>query len=99
MLSEAHVTTGYAARYAGQLCAHFQHKLPAELTRDGPDKASGRIEFAVGTCTLEADGDRLVLRADSPDADRLAQLQAIIDRHLERFAFRDKPAIVWHAAG
>src|SRR5262245_59348360 len=90
-LSEARVATALAARYLGQLCKHFAHKLPVRQT-----EREGRIDFPIGICRLEAEGDTLVLNAEAPDADSLARLEEVVARHLERFAFRDKPAIDWH---
>jgi hypothetical protein len=88
--SQAQVTTAMASRYLQQLCKHFAHKLPASH-----DALQGRIEFALGTCTLAAAGDRLTLRAQAADEPDLAQLEQIVARHLERFAFRDQPEVVW----
>lgn len=89
--SEAHVATEMSSRYLGQLCKHFQHKLP--VTFEGQH---GRIEISAGVCTLDAaNANSLVLRVETADEAALAGLQDVVARHLERFAFRDKPAIVW----
>lgn len=32
LVSEARVATDVPRRYLGQLCKHFQHRLPVELT-------------------------------------------------------------------
>jgi uncharacterized protein len=89
--SEARVATTMAARYLGQLCKHFAHRLPVSQA-----EREGRIEFPVGVCRLEAAGDTLILSAEAPDAESLARLEEVVARHLERFAFRDRPAIDWH---
>jgi hypothetical protein len=88
--SEARVTTSRSARYLGQLCKHFAHRIPATFS-DG----QGRIEFPSGTCELEAAGDLLILRATAEDAPSLSQVEEVVGSHLERFAFRDKPEISW----
>jgi hypothetical protein len=88
--SEARVATTRASRYLGQLCKHFEHRIPATYTRD-----HGRLEFASGVCHLDATDDVLVLRAEAPDEAQLGQLEGVVARHLERFAFRDKPEIRW----
>jgi len=88
--SEARVATPRSARYLGQLCKHFAHKIPA--TYSG---AQGKIEFPAGICELEAAGDVLVLRATAADAAALSQVEDVVARHLERFAFRDQPEIRW----
>ena len=88
--SEARVPTAAPRRYLGQLCKHFEHKLPVAL-----GEAQGRIEFPAGTCTLDAEAETLVLRVTASDEVALASLEDVVARHLERFAFRDKPEVRW----
>jgi hypothetical protein len=88
--SEARVATPRSARYLGQLCKHFAHRIPANY-----DGGQGRVEFPTGVCEMEASGDVLILRASAADALSLAQVEDVVARHLERFAFRDKPEISW----
>lgn len=90
MQSEARITTERASRYLQQLCKHFAHKLPTSHTPQ-----EGRIEFGMGVCALQAEPETLVLTADAPDAESLDRLEGVVARHLERFAFRDKPEIRW----
>lgn len=91
--AEAHVATTLPRRYMGQLCKHFEHKLPVTLT-----DTHGHIAFGAGTCDLEVAQDVLILRASAADATGLAQVQDVVARHLLRFAFREPPEIVWHPA-
>jgi uncharacterized protein len=88
--SRARVETEMASRYLGQLCKHFEHKLKVEQ-----DGARGRIEFSIGVCTLQTEPGALILNAQSASDDTLVQLEGVVARHLERFAFRDKPVIAW----
>ncbi|HUB97006.1 MAG TPA: DUF2218 domain-containing protein [Stellaceae bacterium] len=88
--AEARVVTTRAERYLIQLCKHFEHRLP--VVRAG---AEGSITFPSGTCHMTADGDLLVLGAHAKDDTLLDQLEQVVSRHLERFAFRDKPEIAW----
>jgi len=90
MQSEARIATERASRYLQQLCKHFAHKLPTSHTPQ-----EGRIEFGMGVCALQAEPETLVLTADAPDAESLDRLEGVVARHLERFAFRDKPEIRW----
>jgi hypothetical protein len=83
-----------AGRYLNQLCKHFAHKLPTTL-----GEREGRIEFAWGVCTLATEGDTLVLGATAADDAALDRLQHVVARHLERFAFRDKPEVRWRRVG
>jgi hypothetical protein len=86
----ARVATAVPRRYMGQLCKHFEHKLPVTLAED-----SGRIEFPMGVCSLVAEADTLVLRAVAADEAALERLEDVVARHLLRFAFRDPPEILW----
>jgi uncharacterized protein len=91
MLSaEARVPTAVPHRYLGQLCKHFQHKLPVTLA-----EGHGRIEFPAGICELDTEAETLVLRVTAGDEAALARLEDVVARHLERFAFRDKPEVRW----
>ena len=90
LISQAHVTTPMAARYLGQLCKHFQHKLPVTL-----EDKSGQIVFGTGTCDLRAEDNTLELRCTAAEAESLDRLQDVVARHLQRFAFRDAPVIEW----
>jgi hypothetical protein len=89
----AAVATPRASRYLQQLCKHFAHKLPVTF-----DETAGRIPFSMGDCRLSADQGRLVLSLAAADADRLPQLQDVVARHLERFAFREDLHIDWRPA-
>ena len=95
MRSEARVATAVPRRYLGQLCKHFQHKLPVELS-----ETQGRIDFPMGVCTLDAAAlpGTLLMRATAPDEDALAKLEEVVGRHLERFAFREPLTVQWERA-
>ncbi len=93
LISEARVETALAQRYLTQLCKHFEHRFA--VSQGG---GAGNIAFPFGTCRLEAAPDLLILRAEVRDPALLEQLESVVARHLERFAFRDTPAIVWNRA-
>jgi hypothetical protein len=96
LCSEARVPTEVPSRYLQQLCKHFQHKLPAEF-----DERHGRVEFPAGRCELDATAEpgTLLMRVVAGDAAALARLEDVVARHLERFAFREKPEVRWTRAG
>jgi hypothetical protein len=52
----------------------------------------------MGMCRLAVDGETLVLRVEAEDAERAAQTQDVVARHLLRFAFRAPPSIIWQQA-
>ena len=91
--STAEIATPLAGRYMTQLCKHFQHKLPVTL-----EEAAGHIAFSIGDCQLSAGAGSLKLSLDSPDDAQLVQLQDVVARHLQRFAFRETVQIVWRPA-
>jgi hypothetical protein len=90
--STARVETERASIYLQQLCKHFAHKIPVEFTPE-----AGRITFTAGTCRLVAASDALTMTAEAADAEALATVENVIERHLVRFAFRAPPTIVWRA--
>ncbi|WP_159711011.1 DUF2218 domain-containing protein [Geminicoccus flavidas] len=92
LASEARVATAVPGRYLQQLCKHFGHKLPARF-----DARQGSVEFPTGRCELDAEAEPGILRmrVTAADAEALATLEGVVARHLERFAFREKPEILW----
>ena len=93
--SEAWWETGNAPRYMAQLCKHFAHKLPVTL-----NERDGQMVFSAGVCDVMAEDMGLRMRASAEDEAGLAQVQSVVIRHLQRFAFRDMTeeqaaAIAW----
>lgn len=88
--SHTEIATAQASRYLQQLCKHFAHKLPVTS-----DPAAGRIGFSIGDCDLRADAEKLRIDLSAPDAEQMPQLQDVVIRHLERFAFREELAVRW----
>ncbi len=93
--SEAWWETGSSARYMAQLCKHFAHRLPVTL-----NERDGQMVFPAGTCDVAAEETGLRMRVSAEDEAGLEQLQSVVIRHLQRFAFRDMTeeaaaAIVW----
>jgi hypothetical protein len=56
----------------------------------------GTIVFDFGNCALAASGSMLSLTATAGTTVGLSRVQHVIASHLERFAFREKPEIVWN---
>lgn len=90
MTSVARITTDSPARYMGQLCKHFAHKIPASFDAD-----SGRIEFPFGLCELAIGDNLLVMCVSAAHDEDLARMEDVIARHLLRFAFREPPQVTW----
>lgn len=84
------IGTEHASRYLQQLCKHFAHKRPVSF-----DETSGQITLMSGECRLQADDTKLAITVEAPDASQLEQLQDVVIRHLERFAFREELKVEW----
>lgn len=93
MNATATFETDRAERYLAALCHHFARKV-----RVTSDAHRGRVEFPFGLCDLTADETRLELVASADDRTGLDRVVQVITSHLERFAFRENPSLVWQTA-
>lgn len=93
MNAVASLRTNHANRYLGMLCEHFARRL--DVTRDDQ---TARVAFPFGQCAMTADDQRLRLVATADTAGDLARLEDVIASHLERYAFRENPNVVWAPA-
>lgn len=89
----AQIRTDKAARYIAQLCRHFRHKVPATW-----DDTSGQANFATGSCRMAADGSILTLTCQAETEDGLQRVRLIVDDHIRRFAWRERPAVTWDSS-
>jgi len=94
LLSIAVVTTDASARYGKQLLSHLGHKVRMEPLPDQPTP-SGRLIFAYGVGTVLPMPGQLVLRATAGDAESLARVQDVLQRHLEKFGARRELVVTW----
>ncbi len=97
LTSSARAETPNAARYLGQLCKHFAHKITVDYDGEAtPDH--GTAHFPWGTCRMTATDKSLSLEARADSAEGLGRIRAVIDDHLGRFAWREKLALEWTTA-
>jgi uncharacterized protein len=92
----AAVPTVNGARYLQQLCKHWAHNLSVEF-----DARQGRVVFprdarranhpGDGVATMTAGEAALMVRIDATSAEQLDGLKGVLERHLDRFAFREAP--------
>ena len=55
----------------------------------------GVIEFASGTCTLDATSDELTIMLAAVDTNELQQLQELLSARLETIGRRDNLVLTW----
>lgn len=102
--STAAVPTAQASRYLQQLCKHWAHNLAVEFDADQgrvvfPKDARGADWPGDGILTLAAGADALTCRLDTSARGQLDGLKGAVERHLNRFAFREgELTFVWQDA-
>lgn len=57
-----------------------------------------RVEFPFGQCAMSANDQRLELIATAETKGDLARLEEVLGNHLERYAFRENPEVIWKRA-
>ena len=92
----ARVPTAHASRYLQQLCKHWQHHLEVEFTPEHgtivfPREGRSGTWPDDGRATFDAHEDTLEIRIDGAVPEQVTALQEVIERHLDRFAFREAP--------
>jgi hypothetical protein len=88
--------TEKASRYLQQLCKHWEHNLKVEYTADHgtivfPKNARGADWPADGVVTLDAKPEGMAIRIDASADGQLEGLKGAVERHIDRFAFREAP--------
>ena len=100
----ASVPTASASRYLQQLCKHWQHNLAVEFdaghgTVTFPKDARGADWPGDALVTFDARADALDLRIDASAEGQLEALKGAVERHFDRFAFREAPlSYDWRSA-
>ena len=90
LTSHAEVAIERPQRWAKQLVSHLSRNQPAESTPEGDV-----LTFGAGRGTVRVADDRIILRAEGPDEQTLAQVEDVLGRHLVRFASDHDVAITW----
>ena len=97
----ARVPTSNGSKYLQQLCKHWSHNLAVTF-----DETRGTVVFPKDARGAEWPGDATVTFVALPDAialtieasadGQLEGLKGAVERHLDRFAFREAPlAYAW----
>jgi hypothetical protein len=90
------VPTSHASRYLQQLCKHWAHNLEVEFTPERgrvtfPRNARGADHPGDAVVTFDARSDALDIRLDASSEAQLEGVKGAVERHLDRFAFREAP--------
>lgn len=91
--------TGFAAtekasRYIQQLCKHWEHNLKVDYAEGVgtivfPRDARGAAWPGDALVTLTAKDDGIAIRIDASAEGQLDGLKGAVERHIDRFAFRE----------
>jgi hypothetical protein len=92
--SHGFAKTEKASRYLQQLCKHWEHDLTVAFTAEHgtivfPKDARGADWPADALVTLDAKDDGIAIRVDASADGQLQGLKGAIERHIDRFAFRE----------
>ncbi len=99
----ATVLTEKASRYLQQLCKHWSHNLEVTFdTEQGrvifPKDARGATWVSDGIFTMAVQAGALICRIEAGEAGQLEGLKGAVERHLNRFSFREGDLkFVWQA--
>lgn len=86
--------TAHAAKYMQQLVKHWSHKFETQL-----DTNSASVQLPGGKVSFESLEGELRIEIDPSAEDTGTQMIGVVERHLERFAFREAPlAFSWSQA-
>lgn len=96
MISTGFAATASAARYVQQLVKHWGHRFPT-----GYDDGIGQLSFSETIyATLMAREEGIAIELVTPTTDDDRRMREVIERHLDRFAFREAPlSYRWEQAG
>ena len=103
-IATASVPTDNASRYLQQLCKHWSHNLAVEFDAERgsivfPKDARGADWPGDALFTMTASPDALECRIEATAAGQLEGLKGAVERHVDRFAFREGPLTFdWHPA-
>jgi hypothetical protein len=81
-------------RYIQQLVSHWNHKMPVSYDA-GSDTGSFRFSES-DKAEVKALPEGIFISLSAADEQRVQELKQVVERHLDRFAFREAPlAFQW----
>lgn len=95
-IAEARVSTVHARKYALQVGKHWMHNLRVEEDGDlrritFPRDARGASWAGDAIVTLAPEADALLCRIEASEPGQRDGLKGAVERHVDRFAFREAP--------
>lgn len=90
---KGHMPTTEASRYMTRLCYHFTKKIEVAY-----DDTQGLARFPWGVCRLTALEDAIRFECEADDAEKLAQVQNVIDAHVALFSRKNPLRVAWEGA-
>lgn len=96
----AHVATAHASRYLQQVCKHWEHNLAVDFdaqqgTVTFPRDARGASWAGDALVTFTAHPEALECRIDASEPGQRDGLKGAVERHIDRFAFRETLTWQW----
>lgn len=96
----ASVVTAHASKYLQQVCKHWEHNLAvtydaAKGTVTFPHDARGASWAGDALVTFTAHPEALECRIDASEPGQRDGLKGAVERHIDRFAFRETLAWDW----
>ena len=80
----ASVPTERASRYMQQLAKHWAHKLDVHF-----DSERATVTFPIARLDMVADTETLALTLVPTGDEDISHLKDVVEKHLDRFAFRE----------
>ncbi|WP_315762508.1 DUF2218 domain-containing protein [Sphingomonas sp. Y38-1Y] len=95
-VTEARVPTTSGGKYLQQLCKHWSHNLAVEFDADHgrvvfPKDARGADWPGDAVVSFDAEPETLAIRIEASADGQRQGLKGAVERHLDRFAFREAP--------
>ena len=80
------------ARYVQQLVKHWSHKMATSWEAHGEEGGHAEFPFSDDeNAQMDIRADGIAITLTTPGHERNVQLRGVIERHLDRFAFREAP--------
>ncbi|RQQ46866.1 DUF2218 domain-containing protein [Burkholderia stagnalis] len=92
-VSTAELTLPQADRVLFKLCKHYAIKVPVVF-----DEHRATVDFPYGVCRMLRTDDLLSLRCEADAADKLAQIQYVMDEHLALMSRNRQLVVEWQRA-